>query len=172
MSKVDPELEKVKRESRECQLCGGNGITTAYAPQYTGNPIAIDRDGNRFTARVSAHCRCTYGRWMRDRVDAETQAKIPTVEDILTGRSRWLLDDPTETEEFSSDREARRWLAKFRNAGEVLKKAPEVTRSTPEQIANDLRNRAATPGANGSLDPVSQPASAGASVRTSLRQRA
>lgn len=92
-------------ESRNCQHCDGNGLVSVYHPEYQGNlsPVnhrasrIMDEDGEvrvvqePFVAIVAAHCCCTLGRWMRERVEEHIQRRVPRVEDILAGRSKWLL---------------------------------------------------------------------------------
>ncbi len=81
-SSLDAERESAREESRNCEFCAGNGLVTVYHP----------------TRQVTAaHCRCAIGAWMRARTEPRLQARIPWVEDICSGRSRWLLEDPNES---------------------------------------------------------------------------
>jgi len=109
---VDPELLRVRRESRGCKDCGGDGMTIVFHPRWKG--VRVDRmwngevepvdgeDGSteirhvmETTAmEVAAHCVCALGRWMRQRVDEDLRARIPDVLAIVEGRSKWLLDPP------------------------------------------------------------------------------
>ena len=82
-------------ESRLSRLRGA-GIVPVFHPRYDGNAIGVTQNGQRFCATGAAHCGCELGRWIRDHVPPEVQARIPRVEDILDGRSHWLLADPTE----------------------------------------------------------------------------
>lgn len=113
---VDPELLRVRRESRNCRDCGGDGLTIVFHPQWAG--VRVGRtwrgemehveapDGSseyrhvmETTAlEVAAHCVCALGRWMRERVDEDLRSRIPDVLAIVEGRSKWLLDPPGETE--------------------------------------------------------------------------
>lgn len=142
MAAPDPEYERVKRESRDCRYCGGAGMLIVFHPGHQGDRVgyttSITEDGivvrKAFAAEVAAHCCCPFGVWMRDRIDDETRLRIPTVKDILEGRSRWLLDDPNETDEAM-----RMTPAKIRG---LLKRAPGPdVKKTPEQVADELRRR-------------------------------
>jgi len=86
-----------KQESLNCPHCHGEGLATVYAPGYLGDPIAWTKGGIRYAARVAAHCCCPVGVFTRDHTDSDACCRIPRVEDILAGRSRWLLADPTES---------------------------------------------------------------------------
>jgi hypothetical protein len=88
------ELSEVKRLCGGCPFCAGSGIITVYHPTFKSGSIGITRDGRRYATAVAAHCRCDAGNWYRERVPPELQARIPRVEDICLGRSRWLLIPP------------------------------------------------------------------------------
>lgn len=91
------EHDLAKARSQDCPYCHGGGSRTVFHPAYRGEAIGVTQDGRRFVARVSAHCRCTLGVFMRDHAKPADRRFIPWIEDICTGRSSWLLDDPTES---------------------------------------------------------------------------
>jgi hypothetical protein len=97
------ELSRLEMECRGCKHCGGNGLVVVFHPKWSGGRIGMRQELNAagewadasFPAEVAAHCSCAVGRWHRDRTDPKTQRRIPWVEDIERGRSRWLLDPPS-----------------------------------------------------------------------------
>lgn len=109
---VDPELLRVRRESKNCQTCGGDGLAIVFHPRWAGcrvgemfrgeiEEIPTEGGGKEYrhvqepTAfEVAAHCICALGRWMRARLDEDLRARVPDVEAIFDGRSRWLLEPP------------------------------------------------------------------------------
>jgi len=82
--------------SRDCPHCGGNGMVSVYAPQHNGTGLCRQFDETPFVTVVGAHCRCSLGRWTRERNKQDILQRVPWVQDILDGRSRWMLEDPTE----------------------------------------------------------------------------
>jgi hypothetical protein len=105
---IDADLLRVRRESRCCQTCGGDGQVIVYHPGWTGSRVSrlftgeveVDDDGEVVEVlvptamEVAAHCVCSLGRWMRERTDRDTRSRIPDVNAIFEGRSRWLLEPP------------------------------------------------------------------------------
>ena|SRR5271166_2746758 len=91
----DSERDEAQRLSRDCPHCEGHGIVTVYLPEYDGSAIGVRPDGERFVTRVAAHCGCRFGVWIRSHNTPEIQRRMPFVADILDGRSRWQLSDPT-----------------------------------------------------------------------------
>ncbi len=85
-----------KQESLECEHCHGAGLTTVFAPGYTGDQVGVTRNGVRFATRVTAHCSCKLGEFIRDHTESAECSRIPRVADILEGVSRWLLADPSQ----------------------------------------------------------------------------
>jgi hypothetical protein len=88
------ERSEVERLSRDCPFCAGHGMVSVYHPSLKSSSVGTTSDGRRFPATISAHCRCTAGCWIRERIPPELRARIPRVEDICLGRSRWLLIPP------------------------------------------------------------------------------
>jgi hypothetical protein len=106
-SSQDHETEDRERAiaaSRDCVFCDGKGFVTVYHPTFTGDSIAVTQDGRQYPTTAAAHCRCELGVWMRDRTPGDMQRRIPRVEDICRGRSRWLLVPPHEREPEYPDR--------------------------------------------------------------------
>jgi len=92
------ERDAAAQASQDCPFCQGHGLTTVYHPTFTGDALGVTKDGRRYPAVMGAHCRCDLGIWMRDHNPPEIQRRIPWVQDILLGRSRWLLIAPGECE--------------------------------------------------------------------------
>jgi hypothetical protein len=86
--------EAAQAASRDCPFCEGEGMIPVYHPAFTGASVGITKDGQPYVASTTAHCRCELGIWIRDRNLPEIQARIPWVEDICRGRSKWLLESP------------------------------------------------------------------------------
>ena len=101
------EISRLEMENRGCPVCAGNGMVVVFHPRWTGGRHGTRRELNAsgdfvnvsFPTEVSAHCSCAVGRWYRDRTDPKTQQRIPWVEAIQRGRSRWLLDPPADEPE-------------------------------------------------------------------------
>lgn len=110
------ERDQAQRESRGCRHCRGGGLAVVFHRDYDGRGWveidAMDRDGEvrprAIAARVAAHCVCPMGRFMRRNNDDETNARIPSLQDIFDGRSRWLADDPTRPDGMPAERLAPR----------------------------------------------------------------
>lgn len=101
---IDPELLRVRRDSRNCRTCGGDGLAIVFHPRWAGSRVSriwngeIDDDGNQVVVptamEVAAHCICALGRWIRERTDRDMLPFIPDVERIVEGSSQWLLEQP------------------------------------------------------------------------------
>lgn len=101
------DLERARRESRHCATCGGTGLVVVFHPRWRGLRVdrvwcgELDDEGKQVlepvALEVAAHCVCSLGRWMRERTEQETRDRIPDVEAIFDGRSRWLLEAPEPT---------------------------------------------------------------------------
>ncbi len=83
----------------DCPHCRGHGLVTVFHPGYGGLPI-VDVVGaggevRQIPGRVSAHCVCPVGRWMRARTEEATLPRIPDLAPVVEGRSRWTMHDPT-----------------------------------------------------------------------------
>ena len=85
------ERSEVERASRDCPFCEGHGMVTVYHPRFGSDSPDQSQEARRYPTAIAAHCRCAAGKWIRERVPPEIQARIPRVEDICLGRSRWLL---------------------------------------------------------------------------------
>ena len=97
------EYDLAKADSKDCEFCNGQGMRLVYLPWYRGDPIVTSKTGERFLGRVAAYCRCPLGMFMRDHAKPDEQRRTPWVEDICRGKSRWLLDDPTESKVLSRE---------------------------------------------------------------------
>jgi hypothetical protein len=92
------ERDQAFQASLDCPYCGGQGMISVYHPAFTGSSVGMTKDGRQYPAAVAAHCRCELGVWIRGRNPPEIQSRIPWVQDILLGSSRWLLIAPGERE--------------------------------------------------------------------------
>ncbi len=143
------ERSEVERLSRDCPFCGGNGMVTVYHPRFEAESVGQARDGRRFATTIAAHCRCDAGKWIRERIPHELQARIPRVEDICLGRSLWLLIPPGhENNLIFPDRPVTR--DDFAN---LLKRPPRAQKQTPAQVEAALRQRAKKPEAAAAASP-------------------
>jgi len=83
-------------DSKDCRICGGEGMATVYAPGYDGSALRRDNLGRLFVARTMAHCSCPLGRHIRASSKEDVVRRTPDVMDISEGYSSWSLIDPTE----------------------------------------------------------------------------
>ena len=112
-------------------------MVTVYHPRFTADPIGTARDGRRYVTAIAAHCRCDAGNWFRERIPPELQARIPRVEDICLGRSRWLLIPPgPEHAIIYTDRPVTR-----EDFAGLLKRPPRPHKQTHAQVEAALRQR-------------------------------
>ncbi len=98
--------ETATAASRDCPHCGGHGLVTLYDRRYDGRRVAelpcvvrgevVKRP---FPMTVMGHCGCPLGRWMRGEVDTDVRARVPDLEAVLSGGTRWVLEDPTRGED-------------------------------------------------------------------------
>ena len=83
----------VQEEFHDCGYCEGAGFVTVYHRLYNGSRT-IELRNKLLAGVVTAHCNCTLGRQLRARTDPETVLRMPDLADVISGRSRYLLDDP------------------------------------------------------------------------------
>jgi hypothetical protein len=83
-------------DSKDCRICGGEGMATVYAPGYDGSALRRDNLGRPFVARTMAHCSCPLGRHIRASWKEDLIRRTPDVVDIMDIRQRWSLIDPTK----------------------------------------------------------------------------
>src|SRR5262245_40243070 len=85
--------------SIDCPHCGGSGQAMIYHPDYTGEPridVVLDSGEVRnIHAKLVAHCVCPLGRWMRAHVSDEIRRRVPDLEAVFNGESRWDTVDPS-----------------------------------------------------------------------------
>lgn len=131
------ERSEVERLSRDCPFCEGNGMVPVYHPRFAADSIGTATDGRRYPTTIAAHCRCDIGNWIRERVPPELQARIPRIEDICLGRSRWLLIPPGPEEDMVfPDRPVTR-----EDFARLVQRPPQAPRKTAAQIEVALRER-------------------------------
>ena len=131
------ERSEVERVSRDCPFCEGNGMVTVYHPRFGSDSADWSPDGRRYPTVIAAHCRCAVGKWIRERVPPEIQARIPRVEDICLGRSQWLLNPRgSEHDTMFPNRPVTR-----EDFVRLVKRPPSPVRQTAAQIATALRQR-------------------------------
>ncbi len=92
--RVKEDFKRLQHENRTCPHCDGNGRVIVFHPAWDGDRVGKTSAGRPFSAEIAAHCLCPVGRWIRERVEFEEQRRIPRVEDIVTGRSKWLMKPP------------------------------------------------------------------------------
>lgn len=94
------ERAKARAASLGCDLCHGEGMLEVYHRDYRGRRVidTTDSQGHpiRVAGVVAAHCNCPMGRWMRESVSPEDKRRIVDVLAILSGRSTYTIQDPTE----------------------------------------------------------------------------
>ena len=93
--RVKEDFKRLQHENRTCPHCDGNGLVIVFHPAWDGDRVGVTSAGRPFPAEVAAHCLCPVGRWIRERVEFEEQRRIPRVEDIVAGRSKWLMKPPS-----------------------------------------------------------------------------
>jgi len=98
------ERDAAAQASQDCRDCGGAGVVAIFHPAYSGQSVGVTKDGQRYVATAAAHCHCLFGRWIRDHLPPEIQARIPRVEDILSKQSKWLLEPPGDVEGYPGGR--------------------------------------------------------------------
>jgi hypothetical protein len=102
MASPPDDRAEAERLSRDCPHCSGGGYVTVYDHKYDGHRAML-RDAMaggqvrklNFAMVVSAHCTCAMGRRMRSKVGDEDRKRIPDLADVLAGRGRWQVEDPT-----------------------------------------------------------------------------
>ncbi len=97
------ERDAAQSRSWHCEHCCGSGQVLVYDRRYAGRRIGESEVVVRGEIRpvqvgmvAAAQCVCEMGRWMRGRTEAEMLARIPDLEAVLAGDSRWLAEDPRE----------------------------------------------------------------------------
>ena len=83
-------------DSKDCRICGGEGMATVYAPGYDGSVLRRDNLGRPFVARAMAYCLCPLGRHLRASSSEDVIRRTLDVVNIREGFSDWSLVDPTE----------------------------------------------------------------------------
>jgi hypothetical protein len=84
--------ETAEAASKECERCGGGGLTTVWHPEPA---YELKRPET-----VSATCACPMGRWVRRRWAELKQddliRRTPDWTDVQNGRSMWLAERPVD----------------------------------------------------------------------------
>ena len=84
----------------KCDWCKSTGFVTVYHRAYRGIcPVWVewvDRAGEvhlrREPGTIAAHCSCNLGDWMRVRTEPAVVARIPTMGDVIMGRTPYQLE--------------------------------------------------------------------------------
>lgn len=99
---TDRTKDEAESRSRGCPYCAGSGQATLFAADFDGRRVvereAVVRGEVKWvrTATIAvAHCACPMGRWMRSKSGRDILPRIPDLNDVLAGRTRWLAHDPT-----------------------------------------------------------------------------
>ena len=102
----DQSKREAEDKSRQCPYCRGAGLVSVFHPAYDTHRTLMREVlyfGEIVTrpiqAIVAAHCLCPMGEWIRTRTDPDILHRIPLLADVLSGRSRWLAQDPTRDEQ-------------------------------------------------------------------------
>lgn len=97
--------DTARAASWDCPHCRGEGQVVVYDHRFDGSPSAMldctvrgEVTQRPFPMVVVAHCVCPHGRWLRSKVDRDLLGRIPDLGCVLTGSTRWQLQDPTEGE--------------------------------------------------------------------------
>lgn len=127
-------------------------MVVAYHRDYRGDQTvyseSVDPMGEVHTIRrpgvISVHCTCSLGVWTRNQVKDDERRRIPTLSDVINGRIPYVFERPDLDDQAGLSDDAKRFLARWRqNFGKPL---PRVVRVEPEEVANQLRARAAREG--------------------------
>jgi len=146
-SKKSEALLIAEADSKDCDDCHGDGMVMVYAFGYTGSPVGELEDGRRYVARTMAHCCCRLGRLFRSTWTEDLVRRTPDLIEILEGRSRWSVVDPTAEcvddpqrpvtkEDFDAFWQTVEYPPPAKKPGEVA-----VPRQTPWSVVLDLRKR-------------------------------
>ena len=91
--------EEAVKETGHCDYCNNTGQTTICHRDYKGQPTMDMADHNgqvrKCPARLTAHCICPIGRWMRQRTDPKILYRIPDLREVISGHTNFSLSDPT-----------------------------------------------------------------------------
>lgn len=97
---IASDRDQAASQSWGCKRCAGTGLAPVFHPRYTGDStVAIPgNDGvtRMIPGRVAAHCTCPMGRWIRSKTESKMLPRIPDLQAVLDGDSRWLAFDPSE----------------------------------------------------------------------------
>jgi hypothetical protein len=93
---------EAKARSATCPQCDGSGLVPVYDRRYRGHAVehvAIAGRGGEvervpIPMHVAAHCLCPMGAWLRQHTSRELLDRIPSLADVLDGRTRWTTEDP------------------------------------------------------------------------------
>lgn len=136
--------EKAKADQGHCANCELEGMLTIFRKKspgcegYTGLPTCelIDHNGEvkQVRARISCHCSCAVGTWMRGECSAAVCLRIPALRIVGIkgfGMENWTQHDPTlpeiDTSQPADWKAFRVWLNSQGKRGER-----PVTRVRPE----------------------------------------
>lgn len=100
-SKKNEAYRIAEADSKNCEICRGDGMATVYAPSYgcgdkPASALRRDNLGRPCVVRTVAHCLCPLGRYLRATTKEDVLRRMPDVVNINEGYSQWSLIDPTE----------------------------------------------------------------------------
>lgn len=142
---------------RDCDWCDGTGLVTLYREGYDGdtNMIVEELDlrtgeirSRRVPGRITVHCRqCPFGEGRWQQFKDEDRKGLWTTRHLLGDRPTYVqqhyrFEDPTYRETFATWQEGVDYLSKLGDITTTFPRVPTHTRATPEQVANQLRERA------------------------------
>jgi len=95
-------LDGAKHESRNCQLCSGDGWAPVYNPRFRGDPVETEidaRTGQRqVLMRLNAYCVCPMGRKiavLHQQSSKDVFLRTPDYHDVVAGRyPNWQTENP------------------------------------------------------------------------------
>jgi hypothetical protein len=135
--------------SSVCEWCHSSGLVRAFHRQYAGSQTVYveraDRDGEVHTRRmpgsIAAHCSCSLGAWMRERLEIELQRRIPTLSDVINGRVPYVLERPDTDDEQALTPAASTFLREWKKWF-GFPRPPRGVENDPIEMSNQLRARA------------------------------
>lgn len=100
---------------KNCDWCQDHGLVTVFHRlAKPGEDVVTELSGRRVPERICAHCTCCKGKWMRDHTDKELLPRIPTFDEVLSGRLAYFFEQPDPNPELHSEADVPAFLAKWR----------------------------------------------------------
>lgn len=141
-------------ETDSCGWCHGACMVTLWHKQFAGDvnmvvEVVNHKTGHvaerRIAGRISIHCRqCPEGERRYGCFDEEQRRKLWTTRHMATLAEcyGYVTTDPTYRSTFQCEEDAIAWMAGLGSVAATFPAIPRPQRSTPEKIADQLRQRA------------------------------